>query len=103
MWLRREDPFLLRDVLLEDVRLQGPIELFGVKALTFRRHHHHGEDRHCRTVDRHRGGDVTEWDSPEKHVGVTHRVNRYAAMPDLAESSRIVAVAPHERRHVERH
>ena len=100
--LRREEPLLLRDVLLEDVGLQGAVERAEVDALPLGRDHVHAEHRHGRAADRHRRGDVAERDAVEEHVHVGGRVDRDAAVPDLAERARVVGVAAHQGRHVER-
>ena len=56
--LGREQPLLLRDVLLEDVGLQGAVQLGRVGALALGRDQVHAEDRHRRPGDRHAGRDV---------------------------------------------
>ena len=99
--LRAEQPFLLRDVLLEDVGLQGAVELAGVDARPLGSDEHHAEDRDSRSADRHRGGDLGEVDLVEEDLHVGGRVDRDAAVADLAEAARVVGVAAHQRRHVE--
>ena len=64
--LGREDPLLLRDVLLEDVRLRGAPQLVARHALLLadadvvREHDRRGR------VDRHRGRDVAERDAARR-------------------------------------
>ncbi len=100
--LGREDPLLLRDVLLEDVRLGGAAELVSRDALLLadadvEREH----DRRGR-VDRHRGRDLAERDAAEERLHVGERVDRDPFAPHLAERARVVGVVAHERGHVER-
>ena len=54
--LGREQPLLLRDVLLEDVGLQGAVELAEVDALPFGGDQVHAEHRDGGAADRHRRG-----------------------------------------------
>ena len=100
--LRREQPLLLRDVLLEDVGLQRAVELAQVGALPLGRGQVHAEHRDGGSADRHRRRDVGQRDAGEQHVHVGGRVDRHAAVPDLADRARVVGVAAHQRRHVER-
>ena len=82
---RREDPFLLRDVLLEDVGLQRARR--AATHATPCRSAVGQEERERddgRPADRHRGGDVAERDAVEQRLEVLERVGRDAAAPDLA-------------------
>jgi hypothetical protein len=96
-----EEPLLLGDVLLEDVRLQRAVEHGGVDALALGGDEVHAEDGHGGPADGHRRGDVPERDVPEEDLHVGRRVDRHTAVPDLAQGARVVGVAAHERRHVE--
>ena len=100
--LRLEQPFLLGDVLLEDVGLQRAVEGGDVDTLALRGHEVHAEDRDGGAGDRHRCRDVTERNVGEEDVHVDRGVDRDAAVAHLTESTRVVGVATHERRHVER-
>jgi hypothetical protein len=100
--LGREDPLLLRDVLLEDVRLDRPPELRARDALLLRDARVEGERDRRRAVDRHRRRDLAERDAGEERLHVLQRVDRNALAADFAEGARMVRVVPHERRHVER-
>ena len=62
---------------------------------------HREHDRGGR-VDRHRRRDRAEVDARVEVLDVGERVDRDAALADLAERERIVGVAPHQRREVER-
>ena len=98
----REDPLLLRDVLLEDVRLDGAAQPLERDALLLADARVERE-QHCRrAVDRHRGRDLAERDPAEERLHVGERVDRHALAPDLAERARVVRVVAHQRRHVER-
>jgi hypothetical protein len=103
MRLGGEQPLLLRDVLLEDVGLQGPVESAEVGALPLGGDQVHAEDRHGRAGDGHAGRDVLQRDALEQHVHVGSRVDGDAAVADLAERLRLVGVAAHQGGHVERH
>ena len=68
---------------------------FGVRDV-------HREDHRGRTVDRHRRGDRAEVDAAVEVLDVGERVDRDAALADLAERELVVGVAAHQRRQVER-
>src|SRR5207245_1911082 len=51
VWLRREQPFFLRDVFLEDVVLQRSAESLERNAAPFRHRQIHGEEDRRRAVD----------------------------------------------------
>ncbi len=101
--LRAEEPLLLRDVLLEDVRLERAVEGGRVDALALGGDDVHAEDGDGRSADRHGRGDVAQRDVPEQGLHVGGRVDGDPAVPDLAEGAGIVGVAAHQRGHVERH
>ena len=99
---RREDPLLLRDVLLEDVRLDGAAQALERHALLLADRGVEREQHRGRPVDRHGGRDLTERDPLEQRLHVGERVDRHALAPDLAERARMIRVVAHQRRHVER-
>ena len=99
--LGREDPLLLRDVLLEDVRLDRPAELGARDALLLADADVEREQHRRRRVDRHRGRDLAERDPAEERLHVRERVDGNALAADLAERARVVGVETHQRRHVE--
>ena len=98
----REAPLLLRDVLLEDVRLDRAREPLGPDALALRRHHVERQHHRRRRVDRHRGRDLAHVDPGEQRLHVVERVDRHALAADLALRAHMVRVVTHQRRHVER-
>ena len=100
--LGREHPLLLRDVLLEDVGLQRSVELLPVDPLALGSNEVHREQDDGGPADRHRGGDIPEWDAVEELLHVGDRIDRHAAVADLPFRARVVGVAPHKRGHVER-
>ena len=100
--LRREQPLLLRHVLLEDVGLQGAVQLSVRNALTFCRDHIHAEDRDGGTADRHRRGDVAKGNVFEQQLHVGCRVDRDAAVTHLTTCLRVIGIATHQSGHVER-
>jgi hypothetical protein len=99
--LGREQPLLLRDVLLEDVGLQRPAEVRRCQpcrsAAT-----RTCEQRHRRGVDRHRGRDLAQRQPVEEPLHVGDGVDRDTAVADLALGPRVVGVEAHQGRHVER-
>ena len=99
--LGREDALLLRDVLLEDVRLDRPAELRARDALLLADARVEGEQDRRGRVDRHRRRDLAERDAGEQRLHVVERVDRDALAADLAERARVVGVVAHQRRHVE--
>ncbi len=66
----REAPFLLRDVLLEDVGLDRPPEPLGGQALALRRDHIERQHDRRRRVDRHRNGHLVERNPAEQRLHV---------------------------------
>ncbi len=100
--VRREDPLLLRDVLLEDVRLDGSTERCERHSLLLADARVEREQHRGRAVDRHRRRDLAERDAGEERLHVGERVDRDALAADLAERARMVGVVAHQRRHVER-
>jgi hypothetical protein len=98
---RREDPFLLGDVLLEDVGLHGPAQLGDRHPLLLADAGIEREQHRRRRVDRHRGRDVSERDPRKKRLHVVERVDRNSLATHLAERSRMIRVVAHQRRHVE--
>ena len=97
----REAPFLLRDVLLEDVGLDRPPEPLRGDALPLGRDDVEGEHDRRRRVDRHRHGDLVERDPTEQGLHVQHGVDRDALAADLTQGSGVIRVVPHQARHVE--
>ena len=61
----------------------------------------HREEHRRGRVDRHRRGDGAEVDVAVEVLDVGERVDRHAALPDLADRERVVGVAAHQGRQVE--
>ena len=99
---RREDVFLLRDELFQDVVLNRARERLPVGALLLGDDQVHREDHRRRRVDRHRRRDVGERDAVEQPLHVGERRDRHAALADFAERQRMVRIAAHQRRQIER-
>ena len=100
--LGREDVLLLRDVLLEDVRLDRPAQRRRRDALLLADGDVEREQDRRGRVDRHRGADVAERDPAEERLHVLERVDRDTLPADLAERPLVIGVVAHQRRHVER-
>ena len=99
---RREDELLLRLVLLQDVVLQRAAEPGALDARRLGVRDEHREDHGRGRVDRHRRRDRAEVDAAVEVLDVGERVDGDAALADLAERERVVGVAAHQRRQVER-
>ena len=103
MRFRREEPFLLRDIFLQNVVLQCPTQPLRWNPPPLRHRQIHGEQNGRRTIDRHGRGDLIEWDAVEQSLHITEGRYCHAAPADLSARERIIRVEAHERRHVERH
>ena len=101
--LGRVDEVPARDVLLEDVVLDGPSELLGRHALLLGDQLVEQQEHAGGGVDRHRGRDLAERDAVERGPHVVDRVDRDAGAADLAQAARVVGVEAELGRQVERH
>ena len=88
---RRVDVGAARDVLLEDVVLDGAADALPGDALLLGEHEVEREQDRRRGVDRHRGRDAVERDAVEQPPHVGDRVDRHADPADLAARHRVVA------------
>ena len=99
----RVDEVPARDVLLEDVVLDGAAELLRRHALLLAdelvEQQQHGGGR----VDGHRRGDLVERDAVEGGPHVVERVDRHAGAAHLAQAARVVGVQAELGRQVEGH
>ena len=98
---RRVDVVPARDVLLEDVVLDGAAQPVGGHALILRDELVEEQQQRGRRVDGHRRRDLAERDAVEQHLHVGERVDRDAGAPDLARGVRVVRVVAELRRQVE--
>ncbi len=98
---RRANPFLLRDVLLEHVVLDGAADAIPRNPVALGYDQVHREQDRRRTIHRHRSGDAVERDSIEQRRHVVNRRDRDAFAPNFAERAFVVGVVAHQRRHVE--
>src|SRR6266540_1303976 len=100
--LGREDPLLLRLVLLQDVVLDRAAER-GPRRTAFLGHREvHRPDHARRRIDRHRRAHVGDVNPVEQDLHVLEGRDRHAARPELAFRLRVVRVVPVQRGHVER-
>ena len=98
---RRKDVFLLRDVFLENVVLQGARELRPIDALLLgHRQVHRPQDRGGR-IDGHRDGDVAQRNAAKQNLHILERADRGAALAHLAFRQRVIGVVAHQRRQIE--
>ncbi len=100
-WSGREDVLLLRDVLLEDVRLDRSAEAVARHALLLAHDEVVRKQDGGRRVDRHRRRHLAERDSGEQDLHVLERADGDALPTDFTERPWMVGVVPHQRRHVE--
>ena len=100
LWL--EQPLLLGDVLLEDVRLQGAVQHPWVDARPLRRDDVHAEDGDGRAADRHRRADLVQRYVLEQDLHVGGRVDGHPTVTNLTKAQRLIGVTAHQGRHVER-
>ena len=100
VWSWREQPLLLRDVLLEDVGLQRPGELRHIDASTLRGDDVAAEERDCWSTDRHRRRDRVEWDIGEELDHVSGGVDGNPAMAHFASARWVIGVEAHQGWHV---
>ena len=98
----RVDVRAARDVLLEDVVLDRAAEVAGAGALLLGDGLIQREQGRRGGVDRHRGRDLGEGDAVEQDAHVLERVDRHADPADLAARHRVIGVAAHLGRQVER-
>ena len=66
----REDPFLLGDVLLQDVGLERPVQVAPRHPLPLRRRQEEGEEDGGGATDRHGRGDLIQGDPLEQGLEV---------------------------------
>ena len=97
----RIDVFLLRDVFLEDVVLDGAGDLLPVGFLLFGDHQVHGPQHGGGRIDGHGGGDVLQVDAVEEDLHVLERVDGDAALADLALAHEVVGVVAHQGGQIE--
>ncbi len=95
------DVLLLRDVLLENVVLDGAGNLLPVGALFFRHHQVHGPEHAGGGVDGHRDGGLFEIDAVEQDFHVLQRVDSDAALAHLAFAGRMIGIVAHQRGQIE--
>ena len=97
-----KDPGVLGDKLLEDVVLQGSLELVDGDTLLLGRGNEEAEDDRGRTIDRHRDRDLIERNTVEQRLHVGQRGNGDAALADFTLGTRMIRIVPHQRGEIER-
>ena len=98
---RRIDVFLLRDVFLEDVVLNGAGNFLPIGALLFRHRQVHGPQHRGWRIDGHGDSGLFQIDAGEQYLHVFQRINGHAALAHFAFALHVVAVVAHERRQIE--
>ena len=98
--LRRKDVFVLGNVFLEDVVLQGAADFFRRDALLFRHRQIHRPDDSCRAVDGHGSGDLAQGDAVKKGFHIGQRGYGNAALAELPGGPGIVGIVAVEGRQV---
>src|SRR5262249_8245795 len=79
----RIDVFLLRDVFLEDVVLDGAGDFFPVGDLLFSDHQIHGPEHAGGRIDGHRYCGLFQIDAVEQDLHVLERIDSDAALADF--------------------
>ncbi len=79
-------------VLLQDVVLDGPGELFDLNPLLLRRHDVERQDREHRAVHRHRDRDPIQRNAIEEHLHVQDGVHRHTRLPNIGKGARMIRV-----------
>ena len=90
--LGRVDVGVADHELLENVVLDGPVELLLAHALTFRRDDEEGQHRDHRAVHRHRDRHGIERNLVEQDLHVRDRVDRHARLADIANDARVIGI-----------
>ena len=83
---RREDVLLLGDVFLQDVVLERAADPLPRRAVLLGDREVHRQRDRRRRVDRHRRRHAAEVDAVEEHLHVPERIDRDAALADLASA-----------------
>ena len=99
----REDPRMLRHVLLEDVVLDRPSDLLERYSLLLSGDEQEAVEHHRRPIDRHGDGHLVQRDSVEQRLHVGEARDGDPALPHLTRRERVIGVVAHERREVERY
>ena len=100
-WFGRIDIGVADHELLEDVVLDGPVELLGGNALLLPGDDEEGQDRDHRAVHRHRNRHLIERNAVEQDLHVLDRVDRHAGLADIADHARVIAVIAAVRGEIE--
>ena len=100
--LDRIDVRAARDELLEDVVLDGALQLAARHPLLLPHHHVHREQHGRRRVDGHGRGHTIERNAVEQARQIVYRVDRHSGAAHLPLSHGMVRVVPHLCREIER-
>jgi hypothetical protein len=100
---RRENVLLLRDVLFQDVVLQGAGKLRPIDPLLLGHHQVHGPQDGGRRVDGHGDRHVAQRNAAEENLHVFERRNGRAALAHFAFAEGVVGVVAHQGGQVEGH
>ena len=100
---RRIDPFLLRNILFQDIGLHRSAQGYPRRTLFLGNRGIHRQHHRGRRVDRHRRGDVSEGDSFEEYLHVGQRTYRHTANADLSLRRECIRIVPHEGGKIKRH
>ena len=101
--MRRVDVRTPGGVLLEDVVLNGSADTLGGYSLFLSNQLIEQQKGGGGGVDRHRGGDLAQWNPVQQGPHVLERVDRHADLPDLTGGEGVVGVEPHLGGEVEGH
>src|SRR2546425_7815495 len=101
MCFRWESPFLLSDVLFQNVSLNSSAQFSRFQTLSLCNANIHRGQNRCWSIDCHTGADLLQRYAIENDLHVFQRAHRHTATSDLALSPRTIGIIPIESRHVE--
>ena len=97
----RINVFLLRDVFLKNVVLNGAGNLLPVRALLFGYDQIHGPKHRGGRIDGHRNRGLFQVDSVEENFHVLERVNGHSALPYFTLAGGVIGVVAHQSGQIE--
>ena len=91
-WFGRIDIGIADHELLEDVVLDGPVQLLDRHSLLLARDDEEGQNRNNRAVHGHGHRHLVERDAVEQDLHVLDTVDRHTSLADIADNARMIAV-----------
>ena len=101
--LRRIDIGIADHELLQNVVLNGAVQLRAGHPLLLARDNKERQNRDHRAVHRHGNGHFIQRNPVEQDLHILDAVDRHARLADIADDARVIAVIPPVRRQIEGH